>query len=213
MSMGERIYQLRTARNLSQEELADVLEVSRQSVSKWETNGSVPELDKLVKLCELFDVTMDYLVRDRSPEETAAAPVSESGPARTVDPRDAKLTLGIALPVGGIVTLLTVTVLFGIRAGLLLGGPFILVGVVCLLMAMRRGVRLACLWVLWVVGYVCLRTATGVRLWSIFMPGLYRTDMWAHLCIAWVAAVSLVLLAAATWRILKRRKVEHETDV
>ena len=58
MSLGERICKLRTEKNLSQGDLADALEVSRQSISKWETNGSVPDLDKLVKLSELFDISL-----------------------------------------------------------------------------------------------------------------------------------------------------------
>ena len=50
MELGERIYTMRAARGLSQTDLADALEVSRQSVSKWETGASAPELDKLMKL-------------------------------------------------------------------------------------------------------------------------------------------------------------------
>ena len=61
MDLGERLYQLRKARNLSQGEVADALGVSRQSVSKWENNTSVPELDKLVKLGEPFGLTLDEL--------------------------------------------------------------------------------------------------------------------------------------------------------
>ena len=63
MTLGERICQYRIERRLSQQEVAEKLEVSRQSVSKWETDGAVPELDKLVKLCELFGVGLDELVR------------------------------------------------------------------------------------------------------------------------------------------------------
>ena len=62
MNLGENIYRLRTARNLSQGALADALEVSRQSVSKWENNSATPELDKLIKMSELFGVTLDELV-------------------------------------------------------------------------------------------------------------------------------------------------------
>ena len=62
MSLGERIYKLRTEKGMSQGDLADALEVSRQSISKWETNGSVPELDKLVTLSEIFGVSSDELV-------------------------------------------------------------------------------------------------------------------------------------------------------
>ena len=62
MNIGNRIYELRSERRMSQEELAEKLDVSRQSVSKWETALAVPELDKLMKLCDLFGVTMDQLV-------------------------------------------------------------------------------------------------------------------------------------------------------
>ncbi len=50
MNLGQTIYRLRMEKNMSQGDLADALGVSRQSVSKWETNSSVPELDKLISL-------------------------------------------------------------------------------------------------------------------------------------------------------------------
>lgn len=61
MSVGSRIFELRMSKNLSQSALADMLDVSRQSVSKWETDSAVPDLDKLMKLCNVFDVTLDEL--------------------------------------------------------------------------------------------------------------------------------------------------------
>ena len=81
MSLGERIYKLRTEKEMSQGDLADALEVSRQSISKWETNGSVPELDKLVKLSEIFGVTLDELVtgkeKEKQEEPVISAPPTE----------------------------------------------------------------------------------------------------------------------------------------
>lgn len=62
MTIGERIYELRRQRYVSQEELADIMQVSRQSVSKWETDQSYPELDKIAKLAKYFDVSTDYLI-------------------------------------------------------------------------------------------------------------------------------------------------------
>ena len=61
MNIGEKIYQLRTEKNLSQGDLADRLDVSRQSVSKWENNTAVPDLDKLIKLCDVFEISLDEL--------------------------------------------------------------------------------------------------------------------------------------------------------
>ena len=63
MELSQTIYTLRTAKGLSQLELAEQLEVSRQSVSKWETGQSVPDLDKLIKLADLFGISVDELVR------------------------------------------------------------------------------------------------------------------------------------------------------
>lgn len=62
MKLGENIYQNRTERGLSQGGLADALEVSRQSVSKWENGTAIPELDKLIKMSKLFGITLDELV-------------------------------------------------------------------------------------------------------------------------------------------------------
>ena len=62
MTIGERIYTLRKEKNISQEELANELNVSRQSVSKWETNQSTPDFDKIVSLCQYFGITTDELL-------------------------------------------------------------------------------------------------------------------------------------------------------
>ena len=78
MKLGNNIYLLRTRKGLSQGDLAEALDVSRQSVSKWETGGATPDLDKLLALCDLFGVTLDELVRGEVAEtEAPAAPVAE----------------------------------------------------------------------------------------------------------------------------------------
>ena len=65
MTIGEKIAKLRTAANISQEQLAEKVEVSRQSVSKWEMNQAMPQIDKVLLLCELFDISADELLRDK----------------------------------------------------------------------------------------------------------------------------------------------------
>ena len=62
MQVGENIYKYRIERGLSQGALAEALEVSRQSVSKWENNSAVPELDKLIRMSKLFQISLDQLV-------------------------------------------------------------------------------------------------------------------------------------------------------
>ena len=59
MDFSEKLLTLRKAKNLTQEELAEKLNVSRQSVSKWESGQAVPELDKIVAISTVFDVTTD----------------------------------------------------------------------------------------------------------------------------------------------------------
>lgn len=62
MSLGDKILDLRKKAGLSQEEVADKLGVSRQTVSKWETNQTVPELNKVKLLSQLYNVSYDYLI-------------------------------------------------------------------------------------------------------------------------------------------------------
>ena len=64
MTLGEKIYRLRAGEGLSQETFGERLGVSRQSVSKWETDQSVPELDKIVAISEIFGVSTDYLLKE-----------------------------------------------------------------------------------------------------------------------------------------------------
>lgn len=62
MSLGERLLELRKSKHLSQEEVADKLNVSRQTISKWETDSSTPDFDKIIPICELFEISTDELL-------------------------------------------------------------------------------------------------------------------------------------------------------
>lgn len=149
MNLGERIYTLRTERNLSQGDLADALDVSRQSISKWENNNSVPDLDKLVKLSTLFGVSLDELVKG---EKTAQAEPSESTKTEPEPRPESKETgfpprkiAGTVLLCMGFVVLLVLSVLGGFGGGLLYSAPFFLCGIVCFLF--RKHTALWCGWV------------------------------------------------------------------
>ena len=63
MIFADKLIRLRKKAGWSQEELAVRLDVSRQSVSKWESAQSIPDLEKIVRLSKLFGVTTDYLIR------------------------------------------------------------------------------------------------------------------------------------------------------
>lgn len=64
MTTGEKIYNLRKEARITQEEFADKMEVTRQAVSKWESDAAYPETDKIIKIAQLFGVTCDYLLSD-----------------------------------------------------------------------------------------------------------------------------------------------------
>jgi len=65
MTIGEKIAKLRMSLNISQEQLAEKMSVSRQSVSKWEMDQALPQIDKVLQICEIFNVTADELLQDK----------------------------------------------------------------------------------------------------------------------------------------------------
>ena len=72
MTLGQKLISLRKARGMTQEELSEAIGVTRQTISKWELDTSTPDLDYLCKLCDLFGVTADYLIRPNT--ETQSVP-------------------------------------------------------------------------------------------------------------------------------------------
>lgn len=96
MTLGQRICMYRTRQQLSQAVLAEQLEVSRQSVSKWETDASVPELDKLIRMSELFDVSLEELIKGQPAKLSSNEPrkevVSEKISEQIVSPETTEIT-------------------------------------------------------------------------------------------------------------------------
>lgn len=70
MTTGEKLQKLRKENNYTQEELAEILDVSRQSISKWESDGAFPETDKLITLSKLYHCTVDYLLNNDNDDPT-----------------------------------------------------------------------------------------------------------------------------------------------
>ena len=84
MTIGERLLKLRKEKNISQEELANILDVSRQTISKWETDQSSPDFDKIVPLCEYFGITSDELLTGNSNIQEAKKENVKSNFARNI---------------------------------------------------------------------------------------------------------------------------------
>ena len=204
MTLGENIVRLRTQRNWSQGDLADALDISRQSVSKWETDASVPELEKLLKLSELFGVTLDELVRgEDAPQSEPAAAEVQTDPSsfapQAVPARDkSRSIIGTVLLCTGAVIVLLFLLLFGsIFSGLLFGAPFFLCGVICLTAKNRVG-----LWCGW-AAYACvdlyLRFATGLSWTTVFMTHLWTPEMnYMRLAISWVQLLGMLVMTVCT---------------
>ena len=87
MTFGEKLQRLRQRAGMSQDVLAEKLGVSRQAVSRWERDETMPETDKVVALAELFGVTTDYLLRPQ-PEETRQEGPSDGGGSHHRSPRE-----------------------------------------------------------------------------------------------------------------------------
>lgn len=73
MEFNNKLYELRKQKGFSQEELANRLNVSRQTISKWEVGESTPDMEKLVAISDLFGVSLDELVLDKAPEKAEAS--------------------------------------------------------------------------------------------------------------------------------------------
>lgn len=101
MEFSQKLIALRRREGLSQEQLADQLGVTRQSVSKWESGTAMPELVKLIALSEMFGVSVDYMVKDYMEEQERAAENSVDTAAWSKSWTHWPVTTGAA---GGLIT-------------------------------------------------------------------------------------------------------------
>lgn len=75
MDMAERLQELRRKANYSQEQIADMLGISRQAISKWESGQGKPEIDNIIKLTDIYDVSSDYILLGKEDKKEIAEPV------------------------------------------------------------------------------------------------------------------------------------------
>lgn len=102
MGFSENLQNLRKIKNMSQEQLAEKLDVSRQAVSKWESGNGYPETEKIITICEIFDCSMDNLLKGKITADT-------TGEKKKYESLQNKFSKGIALGVG--IILLGATIL------------------------------------------------------------------------------------------------------
>jgi transcriptional regulator with XRE-family HTH domain len=127
MSLGERLYELRKKKGLSQEEVAEKLNVTRQSVSKWETDESKPDFDKIVPICELYEISTNELLSGTKEEieEKEVEVINKDNKKK----RALIISSAIFLYFLSIIWIIVSEVSFNLNEGFMVGGFFLLCGI------------------------------------------------------------------------------------
>lgn len=207
MTLGEKIFSLRGAANMSQGDLAEKLNVSRQSISKWETDASVPELDKLIQLTDLFSITLDELVRSdelhqsTTQSEPTASPHYEPMQPQIVIQKSVstqKVIGFILLALGLLCCILTLALGGGL---VIIGGYIILCSILCLLVKKHAGLIIG--WITLLQAVILTPYFTGIRIFGIFHPGYFRHGLSiTHIAALamWIIFFALVFLTIRVFR-------------
>ncbi len=208
MTLGEKILTLRSTSKMSQGDLAEKLNVSRQSVSKWETNQSVPELDKLIQLSDLFQISIDELVRsddlDQMEKEEAEIPSAELQPTQVIIQRSFSTQKIIGFILLALGLLCCILALFAGSGLLIIGGYIIFCSILCLVLKRYAGLVIG--WITMIQAIILTPLFTGVRMLSVFNPGYIRHAGINQIIsiLMWVFLAALIIRTAVV--ITKRHK-------
>ena len=204
MTLGERIAYYRGKMGLSQGELAERLNVSRQAVSKWETDAGLPDLDRLIALSGLFDITLDELVKGSAPSpapadqpEPAVIPPAEK-PTEKAPSSSGQKTVGYILL--GVGLLCAVLALFLNWALLIPAGYLLICAVLCLTLRRYAG-RVILGGTLYAVLLTCQRWTGMPGLGSIINPVVYQSEFYGiGVWVTWGLWAVLVLYVVLALR-------------
>ena len=200
-SIGERIYDLRNRNNMSQGNLADKLDVSRQTISKWENNMCLPEAEKLLQLSEIFGVSIDYIMKG----DTESQPTQEPVYIYVKDPdgeNNSKHNEKIVRKYIGIV----LSVIFGLItiATLVMGGTILAIipGAVTLLgILLAKDIKhpwLITSWITYIIGLISLPFFSAISPLLIFDPIIYTKNYLGLFLWAWGIWITLTILILCT---------------
>lgn len=207
MTLGQKIFELRNKQKMSQGDLAEKLNVSRQSISKWETDASVPELDKLIMLSDLFNITMDELVRDELPEKDTdekKASTEKSNSETVVINKQMSIQkiIGFILLGAGIICL---PMLYLIEPGaLIFSAAFIFFSLICFFIKKHAGLIIA--WILTIAALIFFPTCTSVNifffLYGNLYYGIFTLQTFVSVCL-WIWIISLIIYTVKTIKKIK----------
>ena len=176
MSIGERIIELRNQSNLSQADLAKMMDVSRQAVSKWENESALPDIFLLPKLADYFGISIDELIKGEPPEEIRREELKSEPPQVFRNPpMPARKIAGLMLFGMAFITSLVLFVIGGFQ-GLLFGIPFLIFGLISFFC--EKYTLLKCLWALYLMLTLFIRFAMGISVSDIryiFSPDIFFT--------------------------------------
>lgn len=203
MNLGEKIYQQRTKKKMSQGDLAEILNVSRQSISKWENNSSIPDLDKIVKMSEIFEISLDELIKGETPVIDINDDINKdsihikSEDKQSKQPSNMQRLIGIVLLCMAFIMVMMSLFLGGILSGLIFASPLIACGLICLFCNKNAG--LWCSWAIYLLMTAYLIWATGITWDVVFLTFIWTPSMnYLRLAIGWVLFVFLIILVFIT---------------
>ena len=206
MSIGQRISECRKEHSYSQEYVAEQLGVSRQAVSKWETDLSVPDTNNLIGLSELFGVSVEYIATGKKAE-----PVPQVPPEVRIEyvPVPQKSSLGVQKIVGLIfLTVALLSLLLGILLeSLLFLGISILWSVIGgILLAVRRRAWLVVLWTLLILAFFGVCFLTTGNIFAVFNPDYYRGGIPYTLLVSSIFYAVFIALGILTAVVVRKQK-------
>lgn len=193
INLGKTIYEQRIKKNLSQGDLANLLIISRQSVSKWENNSAVPDLEKMMKLSEIFEISLDELVKGIKPETTEHIKIIKEVIIQEPK-REGRKTAAIVLFFMAFLGFFLIFVMTGSLGGIIYALPFLVCGIICLVF--KKNVGLWCAWAIYLLFDMFLRWATGITIGMIRLTPVFTADMnYARLAMAYgILAITLILM-------------------
>ncbi len=199
MTLGEKIYELRNDKGFSQGDLAEKLDVSRQSVSKWENNSAVPDIEKLIKLSEIFNITLDELVKNEKKENEKSDYVK----IPSIQTRKIVGTILLCTAVCACLLLMATNSISGLIVGVMLSSPVIVCGTICL--TVSKHTVLWCSWAIYALIDLFLLYATGIRRASILHTHIWTSSMnYTRLIMAWVLFIVLIIMMSITIYIFQK---------
>ena len=208
LNLGERLYELRTKNNMSQGDLAERLDVSRQTISKWENNMCLPEAEKLVMLSEIFSVSADYILKGAEYQKEAEPVyiyVKENEGENTAESKEKTTRKYVGLTLAIVFGLITVIFLLLSVAGFwILAIP---TGIATLIgIFIYKDMKHPWFVVSWIAFLICIPVlffCTAINPTLIFNPDVYRKEFIVHLLFSY--GFWSVLIALVMWSVKIKR--------